>query len=197
MYFVDDSLRTPLDNTVTSSSSRDATIGESHSTRASDYNTISAILITLPSISSPPNPASKMSSFLLRRAATTTARSFSTSASRPASFAKITIVGRLGDVPELQATSTGKELLKYNVGTSSGPKDNQQTNWFRVASFLPEGPQRDYIAGLEKGTLVYVEGDVSINQYQDGEGVTRRSFNIVQRKLEVLARKRQQESEEM
>jgi hypothetical protein len=94
-------------------------------------------------------------SYLLRRAprALPTARAFSTATPR-SSFAKITIVGRLADTPELQATSTGQEILRYAVGTSSGPRDNQKTSWFRVTSFLPEGPQRDFIASLDKG---YVE----------------------------------------
>lgn len=32
-------------------------------------------------------------------------------------------------------------------------------------------------------TLVYVEGDASISQYQDAEGKPRSSLNLVQRKL--------------
>ena len=96
-----------------------------------------------------------MSSFLLRRALPRAlpVRAFSTS-SRANSFAKMTIIGRLADQPELQATSTGTEILRYAVGTSSGPKDNQKTSWFRVTGFLPEGPQRDFIASLEKGYVV-------------------------------------------
>ncbi|CAG8972014.1 hypothetical protein HYALB_00008299 [Hymenoscyphus albidus] len=132
-----------------------------------------------------------MSSFLARRALTVSARSFSTSASR-SSFAKMTIIGRLADTPELQATSTGNEILKYAIGTNSGPRDNQKTSWFRVTSFIPEGPQRDFIASLDKGTLVYLEGDASMSVYQDAEGKTKSSLNIVQQKLEVLSPKKQQ-----
>jgi hypothetical protein len=91
-----------------------------------------------------------MSSFLLRRVLPTSARAFSTSAPR-SSFAKIQIIGRLADSPEVQGTSTGQEVLKYVVGADSGPKDNRKVSWFRVASFIPEGPQRDLIAGLDKG----------------------------------------------
>ena len=63
----------------------------------------------------------------------------------------MTIVGRLADAPELTATSTGTEIVRYAVAANSGPKDNQRTSFFRVTSFMPEGPQRDFIAGLEKG----------------------------------------------
>lgn len=100
-----------------------------------------------------PIPRDKMSSFLLFRALparTSALRAFSTS-TRQSSFAKISLIGRLADTPELQATSTGHEILKYAVATSSGPRDNQKTSWFKVVSFLPEGPQRDFIAGLDKG----------------------------------------------
>ncbi|TVY51419.1 Single-stranded DNA-binding protein RIM1, mitochondrial [Lachnellula cervina] len=132
-----------------------------------------------------------MSSFLLRRALPTSARAFSTSAPR-SSFAKMTIIGRLADTPELQATSSGQEILRYVVGTNSGPRDNQKTNWFRITGFLPEGPQRDFISSLDKGTLVYVEGDASMSQYTDADNKPRSSLNIVQKSFEVLSPKKQQ-----
>ncbi|KAH8658633.1 hypothetical protein BGZ60DRAFT_472005 [Tricladium varicosporioides] len=133
-----------------------------------------------------------MSSFLLRRALPTGIRAFSTSAPR-SSFAKMTIIGNLADTPELVATSTGREILKYTIGTSSGPRDNQKTSWFKVTSFANEGPQRDFIASLDKGTLVYVEGEATMSQYQDSEGKNRSSLNIVQQKLEVLSKKKPQQ----
>ncbi|KAL1854794.1 hypothetical protein VTK73DRAFT_8700 [Phialemonium thermophilum] len=130
-----------------------------------------------------------MSAFL--RTATTTAgrpgcRAFSSSAARR--LARITIVGRLADSPELVATSTGREILRYTLASNSGPSDNRQTSWFRVTSFVNEGPRRDFIQGLAKGSLVYVEGDVSINTYNDSEGNKKTSINITERALEALSR---------
>jgi hypothetical protein len=94
---------------------------------------------------------SEMSSFLLRTSrALPAARAFSTSSARN-SFAKMTIIGRLADTPELQATSTGQEIIKYAVATNSGSKDNQKTSFFKIAAFIPEGPQRDFISSLDKG----------------------------------------------
>ncbi|KAL2074697.1 hypothetical protein VTL71DRAFT_8476 [Oculimacula yallundae] len=133
-----------------------------------------------------------MSSFLTRRALRTAAplsRTFTSSAAR-SSFAKMTIIGRLAATPELQATSTGKEILKYTVATSSGPRDNLKTNWFRVTSFLPAGAQRDFISSLEKGTLVYVEGEATQSVVDDeatGKKITH--LNIVQQKFETLSAK--------
>ncbi|KUJ12740.1 nucleic acid-binding protein [Mollisia scopiformis] len=121
-------------------------------------------------------------------------RTFSTTP-LSSSFAKMTLVGRLVAQPELQATSTGREILKYSVATSHGPRDNQKTSFFNVTSFMPEGAGRDFRQGLEKGTLVYVEGDASISQYQDAEGKNRSSLSVVERTLEVLAYRKPAETE--
>lgn len=75
-------------------------------------------------------------------------RPFSSSASR--SIARMIITGRLGSEPELQATASGQEMIRYSVATSNS-RDKQQTSWFRVAGFLPEGPYRDLILSLPKG----------------------------------------------
>ncbi|KAJ9150712.1 hypothetical protein NKR23_g3590 [Pleurostoma richardsiae] len=129
-----------------------------------------------------------MSSFFARRVivAPRSLRAFSTTATRP--LAKVTIVGNLADSPELQATSTGRDIIKYSVASNSGSKENRHTSWFRVASFEPEGPRREFLQSLQKGSLVYVEGDVSINQWEDAEGNSRTSFNIIQQRIELLRR---------
>lgn len=102
----------------------------------------------------------KMSSFLTRRAAIAApraVRAFSSTPVRP--VAKITIVGNLADTPELHATSTGRELLKYAVASNTGSRDNRTTSWFRVTSFENEGPRRDYFQTLPKGYVcpLYIE----------------------------------------
>ncbi|CAG8931774.1 unnamed protein product [Penicillium salamii] len=112
-----------------------------------------------------------------------TARAFSTSPAH--SLARLTLTGRLGAEPELTTTANGTEVVRYSVGTNHGPRDNRQTSWFRISNFVPEGAQRDYILGLQKGTLVFVEGDAKMNTWEDAEGKNRSSFNVVQRKLPI------------
>ncbi|KAF7901580.1 uncharacterized protein EAF01_006879 [Botrytis porri] len=131
--------------------------------------------------------------FALRRnIPSTLSRNFSTSA-RNNSFAKLTLIGRLADKPEITATSQGQEIMKYAVGTNTGRGENQKTSWFRVVSFLPEGPQRDFISNLEKGTLVYVEAEAQMNNYQDADGKNRSSMSAVQQKIDVLQYKKPQD----
>ncbi|KAI9741827.1 MAG: ssDNA-binding protein, mitochondrial [Cirrosporium novae-zelandiae] len=107
------------------------------------------------------------------------------------SLARISIVGNLGADPELVATSTGRDVIRYQVATSHGPPDedgNRKTSWFRVSAFTAEGPGRDYLMGLQKGTKVFVEGDASIRSYEDKEGVKREALNIRQSTDDYLFR---------
>ncbi|KAI0104172.1 nucleic acid-binding protein [Nemania sp. FL0031] len=130
-------------------------------------------------------------SFLARRLTTATprlsaSRAFSASARRD--IAKITLVGNLAGTPELKATSTGREVLEYAVASNDGPRDNKHTSWFRVATFVEDGPRKDYLTSLPKGSTVFVEGDAVMNTYTDADGKTRSSMSIYQRNLEVLRR---------
>jgi hypothetical protein len=97
-----------------------------------------------------------MSSFLARRLATTStaaggvaSRAFSVSARRE--IAKITLVGNLAATPEVKATSTGKTFVEYAIASNEGRGENRKTSWFRVAAFIDEGPQRDFMTNLAKG----------------------------------------------
>ena len=75
-------------------------------------------------------------------------RTFTTTTARP--LAKIQLIGRLAADPELQATSTGKDVLRYAVGTTHQTKDGPVTSWWRVACF-DEGGRREFVMGLGKG----------------------------------------------
>ncbi|KAK8114838.1 Single-stranded DNA-binding protein RIM1 [Apiospora kogelbergensis] len=128
-------------------------------------------------------------------ASRTFARAFSASAVRPR--AKITIIGNLAATPEVRPTSTGREIIEYAVASNSGPKDKRVTSWFRVASFEPEGPRRDFLTSLPKGAMVYVEGNCVMNTYEDAEtGKSRSSLNVYQTDIEVLRRPAPTEGEQ-
>jgi len=115
------------------------------------------------------------------------ARRFSTSPSH--SLAKIIVTGRLAADPEPYHTPSGREIVRYTVATSHGSKDNRQTSFFRISSFPNDGPQKDYLLSLTKGTLICVEGDATIGTWEDSEGRKQSALNIAQRTLEVLKRR--------
>lgn len=79
------------------------------------------------------------------------ARAFSTTT--PRSLAKMQLIGRLADTPAVNPTSTGRDVIRYAVGVSTGSRDengNRGVSWFKVASFS-EGPQKDLLLSLPKG----------------------------------------------
>ncbi|KAF2669168.1 single-strand binding protein family [Microthyrium microscopicum] len=112
-------------------------------------------------------------------------RAFSTTP-RP-NLARMQVIGRLGAEPELVATSTGKELVRYVVASSYGPSDDRKTSWFRVASFA-EGGARDFLLSLQKGTLIHLDADARMSSYDDAEGQKKSNLSLVQRSIEILAR---------
>lgn len=67
-------------------------------------------------------------------------------------IARMTIVGRIGTDPEVSDTQNGQKLVKFVVGSNSGPRDNQLTSWFRVASFVQADSKKgEYLMGIGKG----------------------------------------------
>ncbi|TRM68451.1 hypothetical protein BD626DRAFT_481771 [Schizophyllum amplum] len=99
------------------------------------------------------------------------ARAFSTSASRAADVAKLTLVGRLGREPELKTTKTDKEYVTYVIATSqypapppdaSGERPPAQTTWHRIFSFNPSANK--YLQSLKKGTHVYAEANFELRE---------------------------------
>jgi hypothetical protein len=81
-------------------------------------------------------------------------RSFSSS---PISrIARMTVVGRLAAQPELFTAQSGQEIIRYAIGTSSGPPDKRETSWWKVASFVSDNnnsnnSMKDRMMSLGKG----------------------------------------------
>lgn len=107
-------------------------------------------------------------------------RAFSTS-NAAANVAKMTLVGRIGSELEPLTSKAGKPYLKYSLAVRTG-KD--QTSWFNVSALDPRTIEfmTQYV---EKGSLVYVEADASMNQYEV-EGQNRTSLNLVQQTISPL-----------
>lgn len=107
-------------------------------------------------------------------------RAFSTT--RPSQLARMTVVGRLGVAPEEVTISGDRTLVRYVIGSSYGKGDDKKTSWFRVASFV-QGPQKDLLLGVPKGSLLYVDADARMEVYTDGEGNKKSNLSLVASKL--------------
>ena len=97
------------------------------------------------------------------------------------SFNKIAIVGYLGRDPELRYTPEGSPVCNFSVATTEKRKDKSGelqdvTTWFQVALF---GRQAENVKQyLAKGSHVWVEGSLSLNQWTDREGAPRVNLEV-------------------
>ena len=103
---------------------------------------------------------------------------------------KVIIVGNLGADPDSRAMPSGNAVTNISVATSESWNDREtgekqeKTEWHRVVFFnrLAE------IAAqyLKKGSQVYVEGKLQTRKWEDKEGNTRYSTDIIADKMTML-----------
>lgn len=91
------------------------------------------------------------------------------------SLNKVTIIGNLGNDPEVRSMQNGGEVCNLSIATSESWKDKstgerkEQTEWHRVVIFSPGlvNVCKNY---LKKGSKVYLEGALQTRSWeQDGQ----------------------------
>lgn len=100
------------------------------------------------------------------------------------SFAKVSIVGRLGQDPEVRYTPSGTMNVQFSIaadGRRRGEGEQDNTTWFRVTAWDKQAErlvtliERGYVA---KGRLLYVDGQLETRQYTDRNGQPRTSLDV-------------------
>ena len=108
------------------------------------------------------------------------------------SFCKVTIIGYLGKNPEVRYLPDGTAVCHFSVASTEKRKDiagepREITTWFRVSVF---GRQADACNEyLSKGSQVYVEGRLSLNEYTDRDGERRTSLEVRASDVQFLSTK--------
>jgi single-strand DNA-binding protein len=102
---------------------------------------------------------------------------------------KVILIGRLGADPEMRRTADGTPVATFRIATTESWKNKdgskaEQTEWHRIVAWRKLGE----IAGeyLRKGKLVYVEGRIQSREYEDREGIKRKTFEIVANNMKML-----------
>lgn len=85
----------------------------------------------------------------------------------------ITIIGRLGQDPELRFTKDGRAVAEWSVATTRKINDNEETTWHRCVAFGDNAEH--YVSSFAKGRRVIVIGRYSTKEYtkKDGTKATR------------------------
>ena len=106
------------------------------------------------------------------------------------SMNKITIIGNLGQDPEMRYMASGDAVTNFSVATSYRYRtrdgdQREETEWFRVSAWgrLAEVTNQY----LSKGRQVYVEGRLSSRLYQTQTGETRVSLDVRASEVQFLS----------
>lgn len=102
---------------------------------------------------------------------------------------KAILIGHLGGNPELRYTASGQAVANFSMATNEVFNDKEgnkqeRTTWHKVVAWgkLAE------ICGeyLTKGKMVYIEGTIQHSKWEDREGNTRWTTEIVARQMQML-----------
>lgn len=109
------------------------------------------------------------------------------------SLNKVTLIGNLGNDPEVRSTTNGSRVATFSLATSrswndaSGAKQ-EKTEWHRCVVWNTKNSSLADIVEkyVKKGDKLYVEGRIEYRQWQDKENQTRYSTEINVREMIML-----------
>ena len=109
------------------------------------------------------------------------------------SLNKVTLIGNLGNDPEVRSTTGGNRVATFSLATSRSWNDasgnkQEKTEWHRCVVWNTKNSQLADIVEkyVKKGDKLYVEGRIEYRQWQDKENQTRYSTEINVRELIML-----------
>lgn len=102
---------------------------------------------------------------------------------------KVILIGNLGADPEVRYAQNGTAVANFRIATTETWKKEgereEQTEWHRIVTFgrLAE------ICGeyLSKGSKVYIEGRIQTRKWEDRDGNTRYTTEVVAREMKMLS----------
>ena len=106
-------------------------------------------------------------------------------------FNKIMVIGNLGSEPELRYTPTGKPVCSFRLATNRRWTDaegesREETEWFTVTCWGKLGETvNQYLA---KGRLAFVEGRVTLREWEGQDGQKRSRMEITVTEVKFLDR---------
>ena len=89
---------------------------------------------------------------------------------------KVILVGRLVADPVLSYSGRGVAYTKFTLAVNTGYGEYERVDFIDVVAF--GSAAENHAQYLEKGRLVYVEGSIKIDSYEDKEGIRRKATTI-------------------
>lgn len=106
-----------------------------------------------------------------------------------ADWNRVQLIGRLGQDPEVRYTPKGTPLTKFRMAVNrywkgQNGERNVETDWFSIEAWDRLGQFcQEY---LHKGSLVFVEGELHIDQWENDKGERQSRPKIVMRGVQML-----------
>ncbi len=105
---------------------------------------------------------------------------------------KVILVGNLGKDPEVRHLENGAAVANFSIATSESYKDKNgerqtQTEWHNIV--LWRGLAEIAEKYLRKGNQVYIEGKLRTRSWDDKDGVTRYTTEVVGDQMTMLGSK--------
>ena len=106
---------------------------------------------------------------------------------------KVTLVGHLGRDPEIRYTQNEIPVCSFSLATSETYKDRNsgekvtQTEWHNIIMWRGLATTAERF--LRKGSLVYLEGKLKTRKWEDKQGQTRYTTEIIADVMQMLDRK--------
>jgi single-strand DNA-binding protein len=100
---------------------------------------------------------------------------------------KVQLIGYLGKDPESRFTPNGKKVVHFSLGVTrrwkSGTESKEATDWVNVEAWERLGDTCQQY--LKKGSLVYLEGRLKTDKYED-KGETKYFSKVVAHGMQFL-----------
>ncbi len=109
---------------------------------------------------------------------------------------RVQLIGRLGKDPETRFTPTGKKVTHFSLAVSNRWKSadgemKEYTEWINIEAWGRLGEICQQY--LHKGSLVYVEGRLKTDRYEDKDGETKYFTKVVALTMQMLDKKPEEE----
>ncbi len=112
---------------------------------------------------------------------------------------RATLVGNIGQDPELRSTPGGRNVCSFRMATSEAYKDSngewkEITDWHTVVCWDNLAVQ--VAENFRKGTKVYVEGKIKHRSYEGKDGVTRHVTEVIANTVISLGSRKSNDNQE-
>ncbi len=104
----------------------------------------------------------------------------------------VQLIGRLGRDPEPRFTPNGKKAVRFSLAVSQHWKTKdgearESTEWVNIEAWGRLGEVCEQY--LHKGSLIFIEGRLKTDRYDDSGGDTRYFTKIVAQSMQMLDQK--------